>query len=260
MTGAASGIGLAIAERFAAEGALVGLNDVDPDAAGRAARTVSVDRPGRVTALPFDVTDSEAVDAGIDRFAATHGGVDVLVNNAGWAAPGKPDLLERIQALKSRSTSGEEPLPLQVVTRMTNDEWTRSINVILNGTFYCTRAVLRHMELARSGSIINISSIAAYTATSISPEYGAAKAAVVSFTRSVGHEVAPLGIRINSVAPGTIDTTFHDRLGSVVQTFQTEASGRMGTVYEVAEVVLFLASTAASYCFGEVFTVSGGRH
>jgi 3-oxoacyl-[acyl-carrier protein] reductase len=134
------------------------------------------------------------------------------------------------------------------------------MSTLLDGVFYCTRAALRIMEPVGSGAIVNVSSMGAFQRSPTAPHYAAAKAGVVAFTRAVGQEVAGAGIRVNAVAPGPFDTDIAGRLSDGARSALADMVplGRLGDPAEFAEVVLFLASDDASFCVGEVFTVSGG--
>jgi 3-oxoacyl-[acyl-carrier protein] reductase len=258
VTGAGSGIGRAIATRLADAGAHVTVNDLSADAAEATVESI-VAQGGTASASVFDITDSSAVDAGIDALVADRGALDVLVNNAGMGNAYKPGQLDHIVEVGRRRAAGEQPGSLSITVALTDAEWRRVLEVLLFGTFYCTRAALRHMEPAGRGAIVNIASTAGIMPAPVAPEYGAAKAGVIGFTRSVAHEVAGAGIRVNAVAPGTVDTPLNERFGPLRKGFATrQASGRLGRPEEIAEAVLFLASDAASFCFGEILTVSGG--
>ena len=140
------------------------------------------------------------------------------------------------------------------------EDWDRMIRVHLYGVFYGTRAALRHMTPARSGAIVNISSVLGLRPSPGAVHYSAAKAGIIALTKSVGQEVAPFGIRVNAVCPGWIDTPLLAemdpmvKLGIVMQV----PRGRMGTAEELAEMVRFLSGPESSYCNGDVFAASGG--
>lgn len=258
VTGSGAGIGRAIALRLAGSGAHVVANDRDPAGATATAEQISA-MGGRSESACFDVVDSAAVDNAIDQVVDTHGRLDILVNNAGTGNPYKAGQLEHAADVAARRSRGETPGSLSITISLTDDEFRRVLDVLLFGVFVCTRAALRHMEPAGSGAIVNIASTAGIMPAPLAPDYGAAKAGVIGFTRSVAHEVAGGGIRVNAVAPGTVDTHLIDRFGILKSGLANrQASGRIGRPEEIAEVVHFLASDASSFCFGEIFTVSGG--
>jgi 3-oxoacyl-[acyl-carrier protein] reductase len=256
ITGAGSGLGAAYARRLAADGAFVVVNDLDAEAA--AAVAVEVDGEPSV----FDVCDSAAFDAEVDKAVARHGRIDVMINNAGIAPPPDPERVEKMMAQQALRMEGriDEMEPLGVLTGLTDEAWDRMIRVHLYGVFYGTRAALRHMQQARSGSIINVSSILGQHPSAGAPHYATAKAAIIALTRSVALEVAHLGIRVNAVCPGYVDTPLLAPLDPELKAMITMqiASGRMGRPEELAEMVRFLAGPESSYCNGDVFTASGG--
>ena len=256
ITGAGSGLGAAYARRLAADGAFVVVNDLDAEAA--AAVAVEIDGEASV----FDVCDSAAFDAEVDKAVARHGRLDVMINNAGIAPPPDPTRMERMMAAQMLRMEGRisEMEPAGVLTGLTDEAWDRMIRVHLYGVFYGTRAALRHMQPARSGAIINISSILGHHPSPGAPHYATAKAAIIALSKSVALETAHLGIRINVVCPGYVDTPLlaplDDELKAMI-TLQI-ASGRMARPEELAEMVRFLAGPESSYCNGDVFTASGG--
>jgi len=253
VTGAGAGIGAAIARRLAADGMFVVVNDVRADAAVAVA-----DEVGGAAAV-FDVADASAVDAAVDGVVLAHGRLDVVVNNAGMLEL-TDEVLGRAGANMMSALTGDPIEPIRAVSSMTDEAWDRMLKVHLYGTFFVTRAALRHMEPARSGAIVNMASIYGLEGNALDPAYAVAKGGIVQLTRSVGAEVAPFGIRVNAVAPGFIDTDLMAGLPDVmvdVVVGRTPA-GRLGTAAEVAEAVAFLASDRASFCCGEVLTVSGG--
>jgi 3-oxoacyl-[acyl-carrier protein] reductase len=254
VTGAGSGIGYATARRFAESGAIVGLNDVNPERAHEAARDFNAGG-GRCEPLVFDVTDSHSIDQAFDMLAAREGHLDIVVNNAGIlrSVPGHG---ERRAAMMQRRAAGQPGGSLGVTVNTSDTLWREHMAVMLDGVFYGTRAALRHMEAQGFGAIVNTASIGAFHPAPDYPFYAAAKAGVVAFTRSVGHEVAGAGIRVNAVAPGSTATAI--MVGTDTGSFSSRnASGRIGKPEEIAEAIAFLASDRASYCFGEILTVSG---
>jgi len=256
VTGGGSGLGAQFSRRLAADGAHVVVGDRDEAAAGRVATEVGGE------AAVFDVTDSAAFDAAVDRVVAHHGRLDVLINNAGIAPPRAPERDQKAFANAVKRAEGriDELEPLDVTLGMTDAEWDVMIRIHLHGTFYGTRAALRHMMPRRSGSIINVSSIMGLRPAAGAPHYCAAKAGIVALTKSCAQEVAPFGIRVNAVAPGWVDTPLlapMDPISIAGITAQIPI-GRMGRPEELAEVVRFLAGPESSYCIGDVFAASGG--
>ena len=256
ITGAGSGLGAAFARRLAADGALIVVNDLSPDAAAATAAEVGGD------AVVFDVTDSAAFDAEVDKAVARHGRLDIMINNAGIAPAPDPERVERMMAAVTLRMEGRiaEMPAAEVLTGMTDEDWDRMIKVHLYGTFHGTRAALRHMQPVRRGSIVNISSILGQHPSPGAPHYATAKAAIIALTKSVALETAHLGIRINAVCPGYVDTPLLAPLDDTLKAMITMqiATGRMARAEELAELVRFLAGPESSYSTGDVFTASGG--
>ena len=150
--------------------------------------------------------------------------------------------------------------PLNVITDMTDEEWDHMLKVHLYGTFYGCRAAARYMTPQRSGSIINISSVLGLRPTAMAPHYSTAKAAIIALTKSQSQELAPLGVRVNAVCPGYIDTPLLAPMNELMKIAIVSqiGIGRLGTDDEIAEMVSYIASAKASYCTGEVFSVTGG--
>jgi 3-oxoacyl-[acyl-carrier protein] reductase len=253
VTGAGSGLGAAIARRLAADGAYVIVNDLSEGSAGPVAEDIKGE-----TAV-FDVTDAAAFDAAVDRVVTEQGRIDVLVNNAG-ILNARDEIRERSMAEMMSRMGGQPAQPIRVLATLTDEEFDRMMKVHVYGTFHGMRAALRHMEDARCGSIVNLASIYGLRGSPSTPEYAAAKHAIVGLTRSTGQEVAPLGVHVNAVAPGFIDTPLLAPVAGPaldMLTMQIPA-GRLGQAEEVAELVRFLAGPESSYCFGEVLTLTGG--
>ena len=256
ITGAGSGLGAAFARRLAADGAAVVVNDVDAEAAAAIATSVGGE------AAPFDVCDSAAFDSEVDKAVARHGRLDILINNAGIApivtdaqfATGMANQLLRMEGRIA------EMAPAEYLISMSDDEWDRMIRVHLYGSFYGCRAALRHMQPARRGAIVNISSVLGMHPSAGAAHYSAAKAALIALTKSTAQEVAHLGIRVNAVCPGFIDTPLLAPYNDVMRASiaMRIPTGRMGTAEEIAEVVRFLVGPESSYCNGDVFAATGG--
>jgi len=225
---AGTGIGFATAKRCMEEGARVLISDVHERRLGEAARELGV------PSARCDVAVEADVQALWEAAAATFGGVDVLINNAGLGGTA-------------------------YVAEMRDDEWQRVLDVTLTGTFRMTRAALRHMTPRGRGAIVNNSSVLAWRAQAGQAHYAAAKAGVMALTRCAAIEAAPAGIRINAVAPSIaihkhlVKVTTQEVLDTLVA---REAFGRAAEPVEVANVILFLASDLSSYMTGECVSVS----
>lgn len=235
---AGAGIGSAVAERSLAEGARVVLSDRHERRLGETLERLAAAYPGRVWSLPCDVTDEAAVGALIDGAVQRCGRIDVMINNAGLG--------------------GTRP-----VTEMTDDEWHQVLDITLTGTFRCTRAALRQM-LAQGGggAVVNNASVLGWRAQPGQAHYAAAKAGVMAFTRCAALDVAAHGIRINAVAPSLAAHPFLAKVTSeqvLADLAAREAFGRAAHPWEVANVMVFLASDYASYLTGEVISVSSQR-
>jgi len=234
VTGAARGIGRAIAEELAAEGADLALCDLQADWLAETAAAVEA-RGRRAARIAVDVGDGGAVAAAVGSAAETLGGLDILVNNAGI----------------TRDT---------FLARMSEEDWDAVLRVNLKGTFLFTRAVTRPMMKQRGGVIVNIASIIGLIGNAGQCNYAASKAGVIAFTKSAAKELASRGIRVNAVAPGFIETKMTEALPEDVRRRMLEAipMQRFGSARDVARVVVFLAGEDSSYMTGQVLTVSGG--
>ncbi len=236
VTGAGKGIGAAIARAFVGAGARVAMLDVDEAALKAVASALT--GSGEVFAMRADVTRSADIAAAVAAVTQRWGAIDVLVNNAGGFAAIRPT----------------EEIP--------DEEWDAILRMNLTSAFLCAKAVLPGMKARRQGRIINLSSIAGRGgAVLLSAHYTAAKAGVLGFTRQLAREVAPLGITVNAVAPGTTATERFKALRTAEETralTETVPMRRVAEPDEIASCVVFLASDAASYVTGACLDVNGG--
>ncbi len=240
VTGAARGIGRAIADTLAANGARVVYADIDLEADGEAAAI-----PDGCTTLLMDVTDEAQVEQGVAQVEEQFGHLDILVNNAG------------INTLRERVTIDRVPLP----------EWERILSVDLTGVFIVSKAASQAMIRRKSGRIVNIASVLGLVPARLQCAYVAAKAGVVNLTKAMALELGPHGILVNCVAPGSIMTRgtrklFYGEDGEYKEFAQTLLDhiplARPGSPQEIAHAVLFLAAPESSYVTGSVLTVDGG--
>lgn len=256
ITGAGSGMGEAFAHRLADDGVHVVVLDIN----GKNASRVAGDIHG--TSYEVDVTDSSLFDRTIDLVVAQYGRLDILINNAGIAPTTNQTKFDVSIANQMRRFEGDlsKLEPVSYLADLSDDDWDRMLKVHLYGTFYGCRAALRHMVPARRGVIVNVSSILGQRHAASAPHYAAAKAAVISLTKSVAEETAGFGIRVNAVCPGWIDTPLLDSFGDKLKSIITSriGMGRMGRPEELAELVRFLCGPESSYCHGDIFTASGG--
>lgn len=234
VTGAAQGIGRAIAECLAQAGADIAVADLDP---GRSVETVaSVEKLGRKALnIKVNVADATETKAMVEQVMKAWGKVDILVNNAGITRDG-------------------------LLLRMKEEDWNLVLQINLNGTFNCTKAVLQPMTKQRYGRIVNIASIVGVIGNAGQANYSASKAAVIGFTKTVGREYASRNVTVNAVAPGFIDTAMtHGLPMDVKDTLLKQIPlGRLGTPADIAAAVRFLVSEDAAYITGHVLHVNGG--
>src|ERR1700687_5081247 len=261
VTGAGSGIGRAIAPRFAAEGARVVLNDLHKDVADK---TLAEIGEGHGCAIQADVADSGQVRAMFAEIERTYDGrLDILVNNAGIAvtsAAGRDRLRDRSDTRIMELMSGQGiQTHWDITQEMTDEAWHRMIGVHLNGTFFCTREALRLMSPRNEGVIINMSSVAAWGLESV-PHYSAAKAGILGFTRAVAREVGSRKIRVNAICPGFIDTPMTQGVSDLMRAAVVARTplGRWAEPEEVAATALFLASDDSSFFTGQWLSPNGG--
>ena len=234
VTGAARGLGQAIALKLAEAGADLALCDLNAEWVEETAEKVKA-LGRRAECYGVNVAEGESVTAGVKAIQNDFGKIDILVNNAGITKDG-------------------------LLMRMSEDDWDAVLNVNLKGTFLCTKAVMRGMMKQRSGTIVNIASVIGLMGNAGQANYAASKGGVISFSKTVGKELASRNVRCNAVAPGFIRTAMTDALDEEVQTKMKELIplSRFGEPEDVANVVLFLASDASAYVTGQVISTCGG--
>ena len=257
VTGGGSGIGEAICRRFDAEGARVAVLDIKPDAAEAVSGSLGNDS----IAIEVDVRDSDAVDRAVDSVAERYGQLDVVVNNAGIA--GGDEAIRAGQRLAQRvreAAAGKVETQMEATVGVTDDQFRLMVETHLYGTFFFTRAALRHMVPQGSGAIVNIGSRCGQEGCVMLPHYSAAKGAIHALTRAVAVDVAAQGVRVNAVAPGFVDTPINDFLPqeAIASAVAATPAERVGTADEIAAVALFLASDDSSFMYGQVLGPNGG--
>jgi 2-hydroxycyclohexanecarboxyl-CoA dehydrogenase len=238
VTGGASGIGRAICEALAREGARVAVFDLNGP--GARETVVTIERAGgKASSHQVDVTDVAAVDMAVDHVAAREGGLHVLVNCAGW----------------------DKPMPF---VDTTPEFWDRILDINLKGALACTRAALRHMIAQQSGKIVTIASDAGRVGSTGEAVYSAAKGGLIAFTKTIARETARHRINVNCVCPGPSDTPLFQQEFAAQSPKLAESLkrvipwGRLGVPEDIAPAVVFLASDDAGFITGQTLSVSGG--
>ncbi|AKJ63521.1 3-oxoacyl-[acyl-carrier-protein] reductase [Kiritimatiella glycovorans] len=234
VTGAAQGIGRAIALKLAQQGADVALCDLNEDGLRETCEAVS-GHGVRAETFTMNVAESDSVTSTVKQIEKDMDGIDVLVNNAGITRD-------------------------NLVMRMSEEDWDAVLNVNLKGAFLCSRAVMRGMMKRRAGSIVNIASIIGVIGNAGQANYAASKGGVISLTKTLAKELAPRNIRVNAVAPGFIRTAMTEALPEETRQKMLEhiPLDRFGEADDVADVVLFLGSDSSAYVTGQVVSVCGG--
>jgi 3-oxoacyl-[acyl-carrier protein] reductase len=239
VTGASTGIGRWSAIALAECGAAVAINYHRNQAGAEETRRIIEEASGRAIIIQADVSLKKGATAVVEEARAKLGPIDVLVNNAG-------DLIQRCSLLD-----------------FTEEIWDRVINLNFKSVLLCSQAVMPEMMERNRGTIINVGSIAGHHGGGPGAAvYAAAKAGVMCLTKGLAKELAPFGVRVNGVAPGVIETPFHERMSTpeLLQQFvKAIPLGRLGTAEECGRVIAFLASDAASYINGEMIEINGGQ-
>jgi 3-oxoacyl-[acyl-carrier protein] reductase len=240
ITGGGSGLGREMGLTLAREGAKVGVNDIRPESAQNVA--TEIERAGGVARpLVADVSSSAAVRKMFADFIAAFGTIDILINNAGIG----------------RTRESSEVIPTH---QKTDEDWHKMLATHLDSTFYCTREALKVMIPKQAGRIINLGSVAGTTGLAFASDYCAAKGGVIAFTKSVAREVVTMGILVNCIAPGFIDTPMTAVIEGEFRK-QIEAMtpmGRFGEPGDIAAAALFLASDDSKFMVGQVLSPNGG--
>lgn len=235
VTGSSRGIGAGIAQALARQGAKLVVNHRDSQEGAEGVVAAIKARGGEATMIQADVSQSAEARRLIKESIDTYGQIDILVNNAGTTRD-------------------------MVIMMMKDEDWDLVLRTNLSSTYYCSKAVVRPMMKRRAGRIINITSVVGLAGQAGQTNYAASKAGIVGFTKSLAKEVGSRNITVNAVAPGFVASALTDVLPDemVQATIQNTPLGRLGTVEDVANAVVFLASDEANFITGQVLTVDGG--
>jgi 3-oxoacyl-[acyl-carrier protein] reductase len=236
ITGAAQGIGRAVAIGMAMEGANVGIADVNIEKAEITAEDIR--KLGvKSLAIKLNVSSQNEVISAFETFTKEIGRLDILVNNAGITRDG-------------------------LLIRMKEEDWDAVLNINLKGTFLCSKEAVKIMSKQRSGKIINISSVVAFTGNPGQANYSSSKAAVIGLTKTIAREYASRGIRVNAVAPGFIQTAMTDALPEKVKNEMKSSIplGQFGAPDDITNAVIFLSSKESDYITGQVLHINGGMY
>jgi 3-oxoacyl-[acyl-carrier protein] reductase len=259
ITGGAKGLGLSIAEKFYEEGCQIIICDILSSEANKVAKNL------KGKSFGLDVSDSKQVLDVFNDINNLYNKIDILVNNAGINGfENRPDIIEernRINKAQIREYSENKTIDthFDVTVNMSDFDWFKMINIHLSGTFFCTREALKIMNKYNSGSIINMGSVLGTTGGPSSPHYSAAKGGILAYTRALARELASRNIRVNSIAPGYIDTDMTNHLGYVKELIKSQTPmKKFGVSQDIAWAAVYLASDEAKFMTGQTISPNGG--
>ena len=259
ITGGAKGLGLSIAEKFYEEGCQIIICDILSSEANKVAKNL------KGKSFGLDVSDSKQVLDVFNDINNLYNKIDILVNNAGINGfENRPDIIEernRINKAQIREYSENKTIDthFDVTVNMSDFDWFKMINIHLSGTFFCTREALKIMNKYNSGSIINMGSVLGTTGGPSSPHYSAAKGGILAYTRALARELASRNIRVNSIAPGYIDTDMTNHLGYVKELIKSQTPmKKFGVAEDIAWAAVYLASDEAKFMTGQTISPNGG--
>ena len=259
ITGGAKGLGQSIAEKFYEEGCEIIICDLLASEANKVAKNL------KGKSFELDVSDSKQVSYIFNNINKLYDKIDILVNNAGINGfENRPDIIEernKVNKAQIREYSENKTIDthFDVTVNMTDFDWFKMINTHLSGTFFCTREALKIMNKYNSGSIINMGSVLGTTGGPSSPHYSAAKGGILGYTRALARELSSRNIRVNSIAPGYIDTDMTNNLGFVKDIVKSQTPmKKFGDTEDIAWAAVYLASDEAKFMTGQTISPNGG--
>ena len=259
ITGGAKGLGQSIAEKFYEEGCEIIICDLLASEANKVAKNL------KGKSFELDVSDSKQVSYIFNNINNLYDKIDILVNNAGINGfENRPDIIEernKVNKAQIREYSENKTIDthFDVTVNMTDFDWFKMINTHLSGTFFCTREALKIMNKYNSGSIINMGSVLGTTGGPSSPHYSAAKGGILGYTRALARELSSRNIRVNSIAPGYIDTDMTNNLGFVKDIVKSQTPmKKFGDADDIAWAAVYLASDEAKFMTGQTISPNGG--